>query len=388
MATVSDILIIGAGLSGVSLAYELSQKGLQVTVVDSGDVGDRTSATNQGGVRQQFFDRANILAGSKTLEIVAGFEAEMGVDPEFRNIGYAFMMGRQSNTEHYLASVKRQNELGGATTILSPAQIAEQWPTIETSDLTMATFNPDEGCINARALSRGYFEASGRRGVDFRLNEEVIRFETGGDDITRVITTANAYSAGLIINACGPWAAQLAYLYGRTLPVVARLSPIYIADDGPTGVAPIPMVIDVEQQVTVCPNPVGTMVGCSEKVAVEHPGWVPKTNWALMPQMFGKAKKRCPFLAQLSMTASRTGYWEVTPDDHPIIGHDKSLNLFTVAGFSGHGISIVPGLASSIAAAVVGEAPEIDLGLYDPERFENGHSASNELWGSADWGTD
>lgn len=81
MATVSDILIIGAGLSGVSLAYELSQKGLQVTVVDSGDVGDRTSATNQGGVRQQFFDRANILAGSKTLEIVAGFETEMGGGP-------------------------------------------------------------------------------------------------------------------------------------------------------------------------------------------------------------------------------------------------------------------------------------------------------------------
>jgi glycine/D-amino acid oxidase-like deaminating enzyme len=141
----------------------------------------------------------------------------------------------------------------------------------------------------------------------------------------------------------------------------------------------------VEQQATVCSKPVGTMVGSSEKVAVEYPGWAPKTNWALMPQMLAKAKKRCPFLVQRSMISSRTRYWEVTPDDHPIIGHDKSLNLFTTAGFSGHGISMIPGLASSIAAAFVGESPEIDLGFYDPERFENGHSKSIELWGSADW---
>ena len=89
------------------------------------------------------------------------------------------------------------------------------------------------------------------------------------------------------------------------------------------------MVIHLEQQATVCPNPVVTMIGSSKKVAVEYPGWVPKTNWTLMLQMFAKAKKRCLFIVQRSMISSRTRYWEVTPDDHPINGHDKSLNLLT-----------------------------------------------------------
>lgn len=148
------------------------------------------------------------------------------------------------------------------------------------------------------------------------------------------------------------------------------------------------MVIDVEQRITVCPNPIGTMVGCSEKVAVDHPGWMAKTNWALMPKMVAKAQRRCPFLADRAIVSSLTGYWEVTPDDHPIIGRDPSLNVFTSAGFSGHGVSIIPGLASSVAAEIMGETPEIDLGLFDPQRFEKGLGAPTELWGSADWGSE
>lgn len=98
------------------------------------------------------------------MEIVAGFEAEMGVDPEFRKTVHTFMMGRQFNTKNYFSSVKWQNDLGGATTVLKPVQIAEYWPTIETNDLTASTFDPEEGCVNGRALMSGCYAASMRGG--------------------------------------------------------------------------------------------------------------------------------------------------------------------------------------------------------------------------------
>lgn len=388
MAHVSDILIVGAGLAGLSIAYELSKKGQCVVVLDSGGIGGRTSTTNQGGVRQQFRGNANVIAGTKTLQRVLEFESEFGVDPDFRKTGYVFLFGSEAATKHYSESTLGQNDLGIPTVIISPREILEMWPSIDVTGLAGATFNPDEGCVNPVALTNGFYQAALRNGVKFQLGEEVVCCDVTDRKIAQVRTVRGTYSAGIIVNACGPWSGQLAELYGRSLPITARLSPIYLANDGDANADRIPMIIDVDQRITVCPNPRGTMVGCSEKVAVNRPGWVAKTDWSLMPKMVAKARRRCAFLKDLLMTDSLVGYWEVTPDDHPIIGHDKSLNLFTSAGFSGHGVSIIPGLAESIAASILGEAPEIDLGLFDPYRFERGVGAPTELWGSADWGVE
>ena len=388
MDHVSDILIIGAGLAGLSIAYELSISGQSVTVIDSGAVGSRTSTTNQGGVRQQFRDKANVLAGTKTLQRISEFKLEFGVDPKFRNIGYAFLLGTESAIKHYTEAARGQNDLGNATEYLSPAEVSKRWPSIDVTGLTGATFNADEGCVDPVAVTNGLYQAALRNGVEFRLGEEVICCEVSGEKITNVRTGSASYSAGTIVNACGPWAGQLAELYGHSLPITARLSPIYIANDHDANMARIPMVIDVGQRITVCPNPMGTMVGCSEKVAVNRPAWVAKADWTLMLKMVAKARYRCAFLKDALMINSLVGYWEVTPDDNPIIGYDRSLNLFTAAGFSGHGISIIPGLSKSIAASVLGDDTEIDLALFNPNRFESGVGAPTELWGTADWGAE
>jgi sarcosine oxidase, subunit beta len=384
MKFTGDVLVIGAGLAGASVAYQIARRGRRVIVLDRGDPGAQTSRTNQGGVRVQFADSTHILAARKTLELIEDFAEEFGVEPDFKRIGYLFLFQSGSTAQRFEAAARVQNSLGCNTEVLSSQEISARWPKIRSDDLVGGTYNPTDGRLEATALVHGYCEAARRYGAQLFAGEEVIAVRRQGDKILEVETATNRYSAGVIVNAGGPWAPQLAKLYDRQLPIDARLSPIFVTDQASDGLGH-PMTLDIGPSVTICPHPEGVLIGGTEKVIVDSPCWTPRTDWTKAPKMLGKAAHRYPYLSEHRIVGSRTGYWEVSPDDMPIIGADSSLNIFTTAGYSGHGICIIPGLANSIAQAILGEETELDLSKFHPERFVHTRAMPAELWGTADW---
>jgi sarcosine oxidase subunit beta len=376
-----DALIVGAGLVGSALAYELTLRGVSVIVIEQGSIGGATSSINQGGIRQQFHDPINIQAGIETVRRMERFRDEFGVDPGFVQNGYLFFLSSPESHRFFTEAAARQNELGSPTCRLSPSEVKALVPGVKTDDLVGATYCPTDGYLDAGTVVRGYAAGATRAGAIFVEGVEVTELVTSESVIREVQTTGDRYSARLVVNAAGPWSAAVGRLYGATVPVAAHRSSFFFMGKRAGRYAPLPLMIDIDRRVTIRPHAQGVMVGSARKPLVRNPGWTAECDWPFMEMVTGRATHRIPALALRKVNRGRAAYWEVTPDDNPIIGWTNLQNVYTAAGFSGHGLSIIPGLIPSITRDMFGEKPEISLEIFRPDRFDKGPVTATEIWG-------
>lgn len=376
-----DFLIVGGGLAGCSLAYELRLKGASVAIVEKRKVGGGTSAVNQGGVRQQFSQPHNVIAGIETVRRVKQIPEEFGVDPNFRQAGYLLLLSTEESVNAYQAAVNMQVRLGVPTSLIDPAEARRIVPRLDTTGLLVASFCATDGYVDPHLLMKAYANGSKRSGVEVLEDTDVIGFSLNGSQVSEVNTTRGRFGVRAVVNAAGPWASSIARLMGDVLPVHAHQSSTYFLKPAHDDYARIPLTIDIDRRVTVCPHSLGVMVGNPRKPEVPHPGEVASCEWADLPQVRRRAARLLPDLKDAPVVKGWAGYWEVTPDDDPLIGRTKLENAFAFAGFSGHGISIIPGLAPSVAQLLMGEKPVIDLAPFEPSRFASGMPNHTEIWG-------
>jgi glycine/D-amino acid oxidase-like deaminating enzyme len=379
--TTSDVLIIGGGLVGCSVAVELAALGASVTVVERHRVGAATSGVNQGGTRQQFQTAVKIRAAKTTIEILSTFKARFGADIDFWQNGYLFALSTPESAAQFRAAVDLQRSFGIPTRYLSPTETVDIVPGIRTDDLVGATYCPTDGRVDPRVLMAAYAAVARRSGVSILEGEDVRRIVAQSGRVQAVETRSAMFSAGSIINACGPWAPRIAALCGAELPIQARSSSVYLFGTSPGPFANIPLTIDADRRVTVCPRSDGIMIGSARKPVVTDPPAEAECDWTFADIAKGRASHRIPALTDWPRTRGWAGFWEVTPDDNPIIGWTHLDNLFTAAGFSGHGMSIIPGLARSIAQQICRVPTDLPLDSFDVKRFANQDLKGEEIWG-------
>src|SRR5260370_26863268 len=130
-----DVLIIGAGIMGCSLAYELAREGVDVVVLDRGAVCAGFSAVNAGGVRQQFSHELNIRLAKRSIERIVELTGEWGVDINFRQVGYLFLVATEEHVRAFRQAIRLQNSLDVPSRYLDTVEIAALVPGIRTDDL-------------------------------------------------------------------------------------------------------------------------------------------------------------------------------------------------------------------------------------------------------------
>jgi sarcosine oxidase subunit beta len=140
-----DVLVVGAGIAGATVALELANAGASVVVAERGAVCSGSSGLNAGGLRQQFTQRTSILAGKATIERMAGFEVEFGIDPAFRQAGYLFLHNGGRHGATLRKAVAVQNEHGVDTRLIGNQELAELVPGINTEVLEGAAYGPHDG---------------------------------------------------------------------------------------------------------------------------------------------------------------------------------------------------------------------------------------------------
>jgi sarcosine oxidase subunit beta len=378
-----DFLVVGAGIVGTTIAIELAAGGASVKIAERRHVGAGSTAVNAGGVRQQFLQPLNVRLASETVRRIERFPAEQGEEVGFRQTGYLLLYGDPDLADSLRQAVAVQNELDVPSRLIGHEEIGDLLPGISLEGVLGAAFCATDGYLDPRALVTAYGRAAQRAGVEIVL-AGVDAIESGGGRVRQVGAGDRRFSPGVVVNAAGAWAANVARLYGGDLPISPLRSEVFVLDRSLVGGRLTPMVLDRTTGLAYHSEGRGLLVSAGATAAVADPDLPVEP----VPERFFDVRerlaRRLPELAEAGLAQSWAGLVETTADFNPIVGWTHLDNLFTAAGFSGHGMCLAPGLAPHAADLIRGESGGLALDLYRPDRFDSGREPAVEsLWNGA-----
>jgi sarcosine oxidase subunit beta len=381
MKKTADVVIVGGGCMGTSVAYYLAQRGVTdvVLVEREPQLSSASTGRNAGGFRHQFSHPANIELSKESIAVFANFEEAIGHPIDFWPDGYLFLLSSDASVSAFRRNVALQRAHAIAVDWLSAPDAAELCPGLAIDGIIAATYCGADGITDPNGVTQGFAKAAQARGVEIRRGEEVTGIHVEGGHVTGVTTSSGAIATPNVVNAAGAWAQGIGRLAAIDVPVTPERRHIFIAQppgggnwDDEAHRAKVPasrlMVIDFESTFYFHREGGGLLFGMGDPD--EQPGFDTTVRWDFLPQVIEVAIKRLPVLSDASVSHAWAGLYEMTPDHNPIIGPAREVVGFhTIAGFSGHGFQHSPAAGRILADLIVGQDPELDLSPFAPDRF-------------------
>ncbi|SMO64689.1 NAD(P)/FAD-dependent oxidoreductase [Halorubrum cibi] len=381
-----DALVVGGGVVGLSAAYSLADRDVNVTLVEKGSLGNASTARSAGGIRSQFSTRVNVELSLASKEVWNAFEERFGVDIGLRKNGYLFLARSEETAERFRENVEMQRELGAGSELLTPEEATDHCPGLDPDPFVAATYNPDDGIADPNLAVQGYAEAARERGVEIRTKTAVTDLHREGDRVVgadvRAVGAGEEGSERLevdcVVNAAGAWAATIGEMAGVDLPIAPRRRQIAVVDPTPPVPESVPLTIDLETGSYFRPERDGVALVGGHFEADDDPDQDPDAyDEGMDVEWAARAVENAAEYAEYFGLDTRiqrgwAGLYAVTPDHHPIV-EETIPGLVTVAGFSGHGFQHAPA-SGRIAAdlAVDGETDLLDVSPLAGDRFERG----------------
>jgi sarcosine oxidase subunit beta len=377
-----DVLVVGAGIAGCAVACELASAGARVVVAERGAVCSGSSGLNAGGVRQQFTHEASVRAGMETIRRLKGFKEEFGVDPAFRQAGYLILHDGGDSARVLERAVQVQNRCGVPTRMVGPDEVVRLVPGINVTDVVGGAHNPTDGYVDPNSMVAGFAAGARARGATILQDSPVIAIESQGGKATGATAGSERIVPDVVVNAAGAWAPAVAGLYGGSLPITARRNDIFVLDRSSAPHDFLPLTIDLLTGLYFHSEGEGLVAGLAESFVVGDPPAGVAVGWDMLPALVERLVHRLPELETAGVSHGWAGFIETTPDDNPVVGWTDLDNVYTIAGFSGHGMSLAPGLAPLAAREILG-GPEEQFGIYRLDRFERGGAEPEGVWGGS-----
>lgn len=373
LPTKANMIIIGGGVMGASIAYHLAKRGVRdIILLEKEDYfGQGATGRCAGGVRYQFTTEVNIRLSQASLPMLAGLEEETGQTADYRPCGYLFLLTRASDLEIFRRNVAFQNQLGVPTQWLDGDEIRCMLPMMRLEDVLAGTIHEKDGLADPNSVVMAYVNAAQRLGVEAYNSSEVTGILSGGGHVRGVETTAGNIDCDLVVNAAGPWAGQLGQLAGVEIPITPLRRQMFTTNQLPLIPVDFPFVIDFTQSLYFHREGPGLLIGMSNPH--EKPGFDQSVDpeWELVN--LEAAAARLPLLEHAGLTAHWAGLYENTPDAHPIFGATPLGGFYICAGFSGHGFMHGP-IAGMLMSEIIldGQASTVDVAALDLGRFNRG----------------
>ena len=371
--------MIGGGVVGCSIAYNLARRGLRdVVVIERETVGSGTTSKAAGGIRVQFPTETEIRFSLEAIRVFERFQDEFGVDPGYKKIGYLFLVSDPADLRGFETRIAMQRRLGVDVRVIAPDDAKKLVPALRVDDLVAAVWGPDDGLAGPAEVTNAFAKRARERGAKIAEGVRVTAIERGDACVTGVVTGDGTVSTPLVINAAGPVGATVARLAGVDVPVQPRRRHIFFTEPFPEIPGPVPLTTDRAsgfyfrkemEQVLFSPGDVED-IGADFEVPMD---------WSRLDEAVDKAVHRVPALEQAKIAGGWAGLRPLTPDDHAIIGWAPGLDGFFLAvGFGGHGFQHSPATGRHVADWIVDGKPSMDLSLFDPGRFAKGGAEAHD----------
>lgn len=378
-----DVLIIGAGVVGCSVAFHLSRLGVRrVALVERERVpaSGSTSKAN-GGIRAQFTTAVNVAMSLRSMDILDALAPRLGEPPIYRKAGYLFFTASEERLAAMEQAVEFQRLLGVPVELLSGDEVRMRAPFVEGGDFVGGTFGERDGFLDPESLTGFFLREAARSGVEAVFGADVLAIRRAASGAFLVSTSVGEREAGVVVNAAGPWAAGVAAFAGVDLPVVPVRRHLLLTGPCATLPATIPMTIDADTAVLIRRE--GDRVLIAYSNPDEPAGFDTSFDPSFPERVVEPLERRFPLVAAagLDLRHSWAGLYEVTPDHHAILGPAPGVpGFFLVNGFSGHGIMHAPAAGEAVAEWIAGgRATSVDVSPLAPDRFARGEGIQETM---------
>jgi heterotetrameric sarcosine oxidase beta subunit len=377
----ADVVIVGAGIMGLSIAYHLAARGTtRVTVIDRGYLCGGASGRNGGGVRAQWSSETNVRLMLESIRMCREFAAKMKINVWLRQGGYLFLARTPALRATLEKSAALQNECGLSTRVLSPQEARRIVPELDIAGVEAASYNADDGVVFPWPFVWGYAQAARKLGVEVIDWHEVVGFEATGARIDGVRVRRSGppgmaaplettIATHRVVNAAGAWSPSIARMLGVELPNRAHRHEICSSE--PLKPWLKPLVADLSDGLYFSQSTRGEIVGGVGNEYVP-PGLDQESSHAFLGRYARSLLRACPVLGGVKVLRQWAGCYDVTPDANPIVGAVDGVDEFYQAsGFMGHGFMMAPVVGKRLADVIAGDrAPEFDA--WNLRRFKEG----------------
>jgi sarcosine oxidase subunit beta len=379
MQKTADVVVVGGGIVGVSIAYYLGKKGMNhVLLLEKNLVGEGSTGRSVGGIRRQWSTEVNMQFALKAYELFRNFADEFGVDAEFHQIGYLFLATSRQELEVFRGNVDFQNRFGVPSRVLTREEIERVWPFLSTEDVLGGAFCETDGYADPHAVTHGIARGAKRYGIDILQNTEVISVEVERGRIVSVTTSEGRVTTPVVVNAAGPHAAGLAKMAGVEIPVKPIRRQLFLTAPFAQIPSSVPLTIDRGQNFYFRREGKSVLLSGPQD---EMPSFSLTTDFDSIADTAEKAARRVPVLKEASIVNGWAGLYQMSPDNHAILGKVPEVEgLILATGFSGHGFQHGPIAGLTLAELIAeGSAKTFDISPLALARFKEGRRIKETL---------
>ncbi len=383
----AEIVIIGSGVVGASVAYHLTIRGARDVLILERESEQGLGSTGKatGGVRAQFETDINIKMSLYSLAFFNDWEFDCEYEPR----GYLFFATTDAQFDYLKRNVEKQRELGVMDVEIVDAETIQKIvPGMNCADITGGSFGKHDGFINPLAVMKGFTEGALKNGAKIEFGTRVLSVETANGKVAAVETDQGRIECKNVVLCTGAYARKLASTAAIDLPVEPQRRQIVWAKSEQPLSVDLPMVIDIgsgfhfrlarDWNGVRAKNTVATVPGSVLDVLFAYPdpdepsSLNAEFDESFIAKVYERAKHRAPFLYQTEVVREkcRAGLYENTPDHHAILGGCEVSGLYFANGFSGHGVMHSPATGRALSEIILdGKASFLDVSCLSLDRF-------------------
>lgn len=375
----ASVVIIGGGISGAAVAYFLAERGCtDVVLLERKSLGSGSTGAAAGGIRAEFSTEINVRASVLSRRFWDKFEEQTGSPHAFVESGYLMLATSAEEYADLAAGVKMQNGFGVPSRMLDRAEIQAIVPQLYVDDLAGAAYNPNDGIGSPYDALQGYIRSAKARGVQVIEDTRVDGIDLHSRRVEAVrLSNGDRIVTPTIVNAAGPWSGEIGAMAGVEVPVRPFRREIYVSEPFPR-LPGGPLVMDLHVAWYYRHESDRILMS---GIADSFSSWNTQLDRSRLPEVAAPAVHRLPELAQAAFTSGWAGSYDISPDNHGIVGEFPELRGFVCAcGFSGHGYMHSPATGMVVSELILdGKARSLDLSALSPTRFREGRQNMERL---------
>jgi sarcosine oxidase, subunit beta len=373
----ADVVIIGGGIVGSSVAYHLSAAGCKnVLVIERESAqGKGSTGKSMGGVRAQFSTTVNIQMSLYSIPFYASFEQQLGHPSGYRPQGYLFCATNEKQMAYLRANCQKQVAFGlRAVRLITADEIRGMFPQLRSDDIVGGSFCSSDGFVDPYSAMIGMMTWATDHGARLWKHTLVTGIVRDGQGVCGVETTKGRVNTRVAVNCAGAWAASVAQMAGVELPVEPLRRMLVPTEPFDRFPHTAPMIIDMSNGFHFRPEGLGFLMAWNDPD--ETPGFKTDFEPTFIEKILTRAADRVPMFEGVAVNPKRAwaGLYEMSPDHHPILGAAPGLSGFFLAnGFSGHGVMHAPAAGRILSDLILaGKSDLVDTSLLRLSRFAEG----------------
>lgn len=379
----ADIVILGAGVMGASIAFHLAQRnGGKVVVIDKDHVASGGSGRSSALVRMHYSFPAEVELALISLRMFQNWQEVVGAAGDFRKTGFVRIVA-PNEMVRLKWNVEMQRKLGVNVNLIGRQELQELEPDWVVDDIELAAYEPDAGYGDGAGVAGDFLSPAREMGVTYLSRTQATSLLTSGGRIRGVVTDRGEIAAPIVISAMGPWTGPLFREAGYDLPIECELHQVAIL------IVPANMkgggsaCIDSGTATYFRSDGadkflVGDFHG---KRGVDPDNFPQRAAEESLAEIIERACRRIPKLAAAEVMRGVTGIYDMTPDSRPLLGEIPGIDgLYVCAGFSGMGFKISPAIGLVVSELVLdGKGKTVDISAFRPQRFTEGQPIKAEF---------